>query len=381
MIINSTKRPFGIGSKVSIFTLGTMRATGSFNEMYDVIKSAYFAGINHIETAPSYGDAEIFIGMALDQLEREEKIPKKEWVITTKILPSGNINKLKAQFQKSKENLNLEKINNIAIHGINLNNHLLWVLEGEGKKFIQWLKTKNHVEQIGFSSHGNYELISKAIDSDIFNFCSLHLHFFDRSKIPLAKKALKKNMGVLAISPADKGGQLYAPSQTLKEDSKSIHPLEIAYRYLISEGITTLSLGAQKEKDFALAAKLANSIEALTKKEHNVIKNIEDNASYRLGDTKCGQCRNCLPCPNEVPITEILRLRNMAVGSGQIEFAKERYNLIGRAGHWWETKNGDDCKNCNFCISKCPNNLNIPNLLKETHNMLIESPKRRLWSS
>jgi len=37
-----------------------------------------------------------------------------------------------------------------------------------------------------------------------------------------------------------------------------------------------------------------------------------------------------------VPIPEILRLRNISIGYGQLEFSKERYNLIGKAGHWWE---------------------------------------------
>ena len=84
-------------------------------------------------------------------------------------------------------------------------------------------------------------------------------------------------------------------------------------------------------------------------------------------------------CPNDVPIPEILRLRNIYIGNGQTEFAKERYNLIGRAGHWWELKNANSCDSCNICISKCPHKLDIPNLLKETHNLLIETPRKRLW--
>ena len=55
MIINSQKRSFGRGAKVSLFTLGTMRATESLEKMYSIIKNAYYVGINHIETAPSYG--------------------------------------------------------------------------------------------------------------------------------------------------------------------------------------------------------------------------------------------------------------------------------------------------------------------------------------
>ena len=74
---------------------------------------------------------------------------------------------------------------------------------------------KGFVAQIGFSSHGSYSLIEKAINCDLFSFCNLHLHFLDQSKISLAQLALKKNMGVLAISPADKGGRLYSPSDIL----------------------------------------------------------------------------------------------------------------------------------------------------------------------
>ena len=50
MIINSQKRSFGRGAKVSLFTLGTMRATESLEKMHSIIKNAYYAGINHIET-------------------------------------------------------------------------------------------------------------------------------------------------------------------------------------------------------------------------------------------------------------------------------------------------------------------------------------------
>ena len=380
MIIDSQKRSFGKVSKVSLFTLGTMRVANDEIKMYELIKFAHFAGINHLETAPSYGKAERFLGNALDKLEKNLRVSKDQWIITTKVLPKGNFEELKINFYDSLNNLNIKKIHNLAIHGLNLFEHLEWILNGEGKKFVTWLLDNKLVQQIGFSSHGSFKLIDQAINSDLFDFCSLHLHLLDQSKFPLAKKALKKDMGVLAISPADKGGKLYLPSDILKEASKPFHPLEIAYRYLLAQGITTLSLGANKSEDFELAIKLANATQKLSKLELDVISNIENESNKRLGITKCNQCRECLPCPNEVPIPEILRLRNIYVGHGQIEFAKERYNLIGRAGHWWESKKADSCLNCNICIPKCPNNLKIPDLLKETHDLLLDKPKRRLWS-
>ena len=380
MIIHSKKRSFGKGCNVSLFTLGTMRATKSLDKMYSLIKTAHHAGINHLETAASYGNAEILIGKALEKLETSENIFRKGWIITTKVLPKGDFNYLKSNFEKSLKNLKLKKIHNLAIHGINLDEHLDWVLNGEGGKFLKWLIKKGLVNQVGFSSHGSYQLIEKAIKCELFSFCNLHLHFLDQSKLSLAQLALKKKMGVLAISPADKGGRLYDPSDTLLKASAPYHPLQLAYRFLLSEGITTLSLGATKFEDFNIAKKLINSTQKLSISEISSLENIKKMADEELGSSKCEQCRSCLPCPSEIPIPEILRLRNISIGYGQLEFAKERYNLIGRAGHWWEEKNASFCLECNECVPKCPSKLNIPYLLKQTHNLLVEKPKKRLWS-
>ena len=379
MIIQSKKRSFGKGCNVSSFTLGTMRLTENVDKMYSLIKSAHNAGINHLETAAAYGNAEMLLGKALKKLEFSENIFRKEWIITTKVLPKGDFNYLKKNFKNSLKNLNRERINNLAIHGLNLEQHLDWVLTGEGKKFISWILERELVDQVGFSSHGSYSLIQDAINCEVFTFCSLHLHYLDQSKIALAEEAIKKGMGVLAISPADKGGRLYSPSDILIEASKPFHPLELAYRFLLAKGITTLSLGATNKKDFEFAHKLRNSLEELTKLEKSALKKIDKAANERLNSTKCEQCRCCLPCPNEIPIPEILRLRNISIGYGQLEFSKERYNLIGKAGHWWEEKNSSFCQECNECVPKCPSKLDIPNLLKETHNLLIENPTKRLW--
>ena len=47
---------------------------------------------------------------------------------------------------------------------------------------------------------------------------------------------------------------------------------------------------------------------------------------------------------------------------------------------WWEQKDASFCLQCNECVPKCPTKLNIPELLKETHNLLVDKPKKRLWS-
>ncbi len=356
-----------------------MRAIDSTDQMYAVVKAAHMAGINHLETAPVYGSAENFLGEALKRLQRNKIAPINRWVITSKLLPGLSLKEGKNHLKLILERLNLKRIDNLAVHGLNLQEHLDWTLKGEGAALLKWAEEENLIGQVGFSSHGSFSLIQKALESNRFQFCSLHLHLLDPRKIPLAKIALKKGMGVMAISPVDKGGQLQNPSKTLIQDCRPLQPLELAYRFLLSEGISTLTLGAAEPKDLEHAKKLRNSDGPLNDLEKKAIHHLQEGMKLRLQKSLCGSCEACLPCPNKVPIPEILQLRNLLIGHDLKAFTKERYNLIGKAGHWWESINASACESCKECIPRCPNNLDIPKLLQETHIRLKDKPKKRLW--
>ena len=56
------RRAFGRGRAISLFSLGTMRALGSVDQMAEVLEAAVQAGINHLETAPACGPAGAFPG-------------------------------------------------------------------------------------------------------------------------------------------------------------------------------------------------------------------------------------------------------------------------------------------------------------------------------
>lgn len=377
---NAFRRAFGEIHQVSLFTLGTMRAIGSFEQMYEVIKEARIAGINHIETAPAYGPAESFLGKALEKLSLEDLEPAGGWIITSKLLPGASLKEGQQQLRQMLKRLRRKKIENLAIHGLNLEEHLIWALQGEGADLLRWALEESLVEQVGFSSHGSNPLIQKAIDSGIFKFCSLHLHLLDPKRIPLAKVALEKGMGVMAISPADKGGRLQDPSEMLIKDCSPIHPLELAYRYLLSIGISTLTVGALKPKDLIFPKKLANEHGPLNELEQQSLEKLKEAQQIRLGTNLCGQCQACLPCPNNVPIPELLRLNNLLIGHDLEAYTKERYNLIGRAGHWWEAVNANACQKCEDCLPRCPKELPIPSILESIHKRLADKPRRRLWS-
>lgn len=380
---SARRRAFGRGRPVSLFTLGTMRALSSAEELAAVLDAAVAAGINHIETAPAYGPAETFLGRALASLDGRDPVARRDLVITSKLLPgpgegvglAEGLDQLRASLAR----LGLQRLDNLAVHGLNTVEHLRWALHGAGAALLAAACDEGLVGQVGFSSHGESSLIEAAIASGRFGFCSLHLHLLDRERLPLAHRARQAGMGVMAISPADKGGRLQDPSAMLISDCAPFAPLELAYRFLLSEGISTLTLGASRPQDLALAARLATADGPRSPAEELALERLAAAAATRLGADRCGQCRACLPCPRAVPIPALLRLRNLAVGHGLEAFAQERYNLIGRAGHWWESLDASACSRCGDCLPRCPHGLPIPDLLADTHRRLAAAPRRRLW--
>lgn len=375
----AAERPFGRGPAISPFTLGTMRALGSPAQMEAVLRAALAAGINHLETAPAYGPAESFLGRALNALAAEGLAPAGGWRITSKLLPGSDLATAQQQLRGILQRLGVAKLTTLAVHGLNRPEHLEWATGGPGAELLAWALGEGLVGQVAFSSHGSLELIEAALATGRFTACSLHLHLFDQTRLPLARAALAGGIGVLAISPADKGGRLYDPPPELLADCAPFHPLELAYRFLLDQGISTLSLGAEQPGDLTWAAAIQGPSPWLSAAQRSALQRLDAAGRERLGAERCGQCRACLPCPNGVPIPELLRLRNLAVGHGMATFASERYNLIGRAGHWWEERNAAACEACGACLPRCPLQLAIPELLADTNHRLAAAPRRRLW--
>lgn len=369
------RRPFGRSAAVSLFTLGTMRALDHQDQLEPIVARYLAAGGNHFETAPAYGAAQRYLGRALGRLA----VPRRSFCVTSKLLPGIGVEEGWCQLQQTLEHLGLQRLDNLAVHGLNRPDHLRWALEGAGAELLERAQRQKLVDQIGFSSHGDPALIERALASGRFGFVSLHLHLFDPRRLPLAAKALAAGLGVMAISPADKGGLLHQPSPELLEDCHPFHPLELAYRVLLARGISTLTVGAARPEDLGWVESLAHRDGPLTAAEQRSLEQLQRRRGERLGASECHQCRACLPCPQEVPIPELLRLRNLAVGHGMVAHARERYGMVGQAGHWFETVAADACRRCQACLPRCPHGLPIPDLLADTHGRLAAPPRRRLW--
>ena len=363
---------------LSVFSLGTMRYLTDSENVQQTIEKALSLGINHLETARGYGESEAYLGKAI---KAGLSVPRNQIYITTKIPPTPDADTMRRYIDESLNRLNLDYLDCLGIHGLNTWQHLEWVQAKNGcMQAVEEAINDGRVRHIGFSTHGSLDVILAAINTDFFEFVNLHYYYFFQHNAPAIQLTTEKDMGVFIISPADKGGKLYTPPQTLKELCYPFTPLNLNYRFLLSDNrINTLSIGPAKPEELVISPELFDPPNELTKAEIDIFEKLENQENNVLLTNKCSQCYACLPCPENTHIPEVLRLRNLALAYDMKDYGEYRYGMFENAGHWFPGMKANRCTECGDCLPKCPENLDIPTLLKDTHERLQGKAGRRLW--
>lgn len=210
-----------------------------------VVHKAMANGINHYETARGYENSEEILGRALHGFDRSD------FYLTTKITPKHYQNYMK-YIVESLSRLQVDYIDNFDIHGINTEEQIEQTFrKGGALDAVRQAMSEGLIRHVGFSSHGGLDLILKVIDTGEFESVNIHYYYFNQRNSPVLQKAAEKDMGVLIISPTDKGGQLHRPPELLLKLTAPYHPITINHRFCLShKEITTVTVGAAHPDEF-----------------------------------------------------------------------------------------------------------------------------------
>lgn len=298
------------------------------------VRRAFELGINHFETARGYGSSERQLGVILPRLPREKII------VQTKIAPCENPDDFTREFEDSLARLQLQHVDLLALHGINNQQVLEWSIRPGGcLEAARKIQQRGLARHIGFSTHASLDVILRAIEHD-FDYINLHWYYIFQRNWPAIEEATRRGMGVFIISPSDKGGKLYEPSEKLVELCRPLHPIVFNDLFCLSRPqVHTLSIGAARPGDFDLHLQTLDLLDRADQLLPPIIRRLrqayEAAVEPALRDPFSMNLPRWEDTPGQVNIPMILWLANLVAAYDMTGYAKLRYNLLGNGGHWF----------------------------------------------
>ena len=385
-----------ITDKVSALGFGAMRMPSSRQESIKMIRYAIDNNVNYVDTAYTYhgGKSEVIVGKALLEGYREKV------TLTTKT-PLWMV--------KSREDF--DKCLNKQLKRLQTNPDI-YLFHGMKKDRLEKVKNLNLIEKmeeakaegkfkyIGFSFHDSFDVFKEIIDFYNWDCCQIQHNYFDvdfQAGIKGLKYAASKNIPVIIMEPI-RGGQLAIPQDKLDTKPEINNVLEQspvkrsmpdwALQFLwnqpeISVVLSGMSNMQQVKENVESANK--SGINSLTKEELETISALRE-AFKKSFVVPCTNCGYCMPCPNGVNIPTINRLVNDAAywGTSKNPIILYFYNSLAKTPEELELKRakGEEaegaqtlCIQCGECVEKCPQQINIPDIMEKANLILKEGKK------
>ena len=366
------------------------------DEAIKMIRYAIDNGVNYIDTAYPYhdGESEVLVGKALKDGYREKVH------LTTK-LPMWMVKKtedfdlfLKQQIERLQINPDI-----YLFHGLN-KQRLEKIKSLNLIEKMEQAKAKGLFKYIGFSFHDNIEVFKEIIDFYHWDCCQIQFNYLDinyQAGTEGLKYAGSKNIAVIIMEPI-RGGQLAVPEEKLDskpeikmvlDNSKikrSMPDWALQFVWNHPEVSVVLSgMSTMQHVEENLESANISSVNTLSEDELLTISELREAYSKYLV-VPCTSCGYCMPCPNGVSIPFVLRIVNDLAYWG--ERGKPRiaffYNRMTKTQEEIEKRKSEGeefdgaaclCKKCGGCIDKCPQQIDIPDIMEKVNEIFEEGKK------
>lgn len=384
----------GSGEHISLLGFGMMRLPNNQDEVNRLVDYAIEHGVNYFDTAPVYmrGESEVLTGNAL------ARYPREKFFVATKMSNQWGDSSLegaKKMYMTSMKKLRVDYIDYYLLHSIGgggmeafnrrfIDNSLLDFLLAERKA--------GRIRHLGFSYHGDVRVFDWLLDHQDeyhWDFCQIQMNFLDWRHASirggrrvdadaeyLYEKCEKTGVQCVIMEPL-RGGALGKVSSDVRRQLQALRPDDSsarwAFRWVGSYPniLTTLS-GMNKMEHLEDNVQTFSPLDPCTEAENVLLAKIADEMAG-VPTIPCTTCAYCMPCPYGVDIPGNFAHYNEAVNQKILplpdrtaaDYAARKQQFLESYQKALPDQNtwARSCQDCEECLSKCPQQIRIPNQL------------------
>ena len=364
----------GSGKQISLLGFGMMRLPNNQDEVNQLVDYAIEHGVNYFDTAPMYmgGQSEVLTGNALS------RHPREKYFVATKMSNQNrrtwSFDESKRMYERSMERLKVDYIDYYLLHSI-----------GGG---MDSLKGR-------FLDNGVLDFLLKEREAGRIK----HLNFLDWRHASmrggrrtdadaeyLYGKCEKMGVQCVVMEPL-RGGAFGRMAPELTEKLKAVHPDDStarwAFRWVGSyNNILTVLSGMNRMDHLEENIKTFSPLDPCTGQENRLLAEIADQMSG-IPTIPCTTCEYCMPCPYGVNIPANFTAYNEAVNSHLLPLPhKDAADYAARKQAFIDSYKkalpdektwASRCQDCEICLSKCPQQIRIPNQMAR----IVETLRKR----
>lgn len=372
-------RDFGqTGQKISSLGFGCMRLpeierdgkwTIDEEKAIPMLRQAHAAGVTYFDTAPYYchANSEIAVGKAFHDRRGEVMLSTKLPLDAVK--QTSDYRRL---LLESLKKMDTPYIDYYHFWGMSRQSFDEVVLKYGLLQEALKAKQEGLIRHISFSFHDDPSAIAYIIDTAEaqgvpMETMLLQYNLLDRKNEAMIAYAASKGLGVVVMGPVG-GGRLAAPTDlyTKLTGKPAIATYELAFKFVLGNPNVSCALsGMQTAEMVEQNLRVASDPALLSEQEWEQLgQSLEQ--LHKFSELYCTGCAYCQPCPAGIDIPKIFGFYTYHNVYGLTGYAKDEMRKYAEK----DGKTFSACKDCGLCERKCPQKLQIRQLLPKVEGVL-----------
>ncbi len=340
-------------------------------ETFRMVDEAMANGINYYDTAWGYHgeNSETVMGEALS------RYPRDSYCLATKFpgYDVSNMPKVKEIFEAQLRKTGVDYFDFYLFHNVcemNINQYLdpkFGIFD-----YLMEQKRNGRIRHLGFSCHGEMPVLKRFLDAygEHMEFCQIQLNWLDwefqqaKEKVALLNE---RNIPIWVMEPL-RGGRLARLDEASEKTLKALRPEEEtaawAFRFLQSvPGVTVILSGMSTPEQLRANLRTFAEEKPLTEQENRALLQIADQMLSRKS-IPCTACHYCVShCPQGLDIPRLIALYNehlLTVEAGAMAFiAPMALSALP------QEKRPAACLHCRSCEQVCPQQIHISDFMTD----------------